>query len=342
MAIDFSALKAKRGQNVASIQKSLEKTEGNSYEDARIWKPTKSDKNISMNVIRLLPIPKVDLEAMEAGKWPADTVPTSMQKVLRHNFKGPKGYLNAISPQTLSQPDPISEWSRPQWASIKDKNKDDPLIKAERERLKDFIPKSEYYTNIKIISDTQKPEFNGKVMLYKYGESMRKFIDTAAEPKFPTDPKFDPFCPWEGANIQLNLSYEEKTFGGKKNWVPKFESVKWDAPSVLGTEEEIEEIWGQQYSLLEFIDPAKVPSYDELAAKFQKVMGMDANFMPVAPGSTIGKTAGAFLESKPASASAAPEPTASAPVTAATAQPTATGSADAADDLEALEALLRG
>lgn len=334
--IDFSALKAKRGQNAAALQQSLEKTESKSYDDPRIWKPTKNDKDISVNVIRLLPIPRVDLEAIESGKWNDEVVATPSQKVLRHNFKGPKGYLNVISPKTIALPDPISEWSMPQWAGLKE-NKDDPIIKAQRDRLKQFIPNAEYYSNILVKSDSQKPEFNGQVKLYKYGESMRKFIDTAANPKFPTDPTFDPFDPWEGADILLNLSYEKKTFNGKEHDVPKFEGVKWAPNAPLGTDEYIEEIWSKEYSLLEFIDPAKIPSYDDLAAKFQKVMGLDENYNPIAAGSSIGKTAGEFLESKSSAPAPSPSPSASAPVQASA---PAASSPTAEDDLAALEALL--
>lgn len=340
MAIDFSSLKANRGNNVAALQRSLEKTEGSNYEDPRIWKYTRDEaKNISMNVIRLLPVPQIDMKYVEEGRFTeADLTP--MQKVLRHNFKGPKGYLNSLSPQTVTQPDPISEWSRPQWAAIKGKDKEDPMVKAERDRLKEFIPKSEFYANILVVTDSQKPENNGQVKLFKFGEGLRKFIDTANEPKFPTDPKFDPFDPWEGANIELNLTFEKRKFNNKEVYVPKFEAVKWAAQSAIGSDEYIEELWTKQYSLLEFIDPSKIPSYDDLKAKFCKVMGFDENFNPVSPGSSIGKTAGEFLENKPASAPAAQAPAAQPASTPAAAPAPQAAPAAGGDELAELEALL--
>ncbi len=185
--LDFNALRTKRGQNAVALQRTLDKTEGNSYDDPRVWKYTRSDKDISVNEIRFLPIGYADMSLVEEGRFTAEDL-TPMIKLRKYQIKGVKGWLNILSPQTFAEPDPISEWARPQWAALKD-NKEDPVIKAAREKLKQYIPGTEYIANILVINDAQKPEFNGKVMLFKYGESMRKIIDTAANPKFPTDPK---------------------------------------------------------------------------------------------------------------------------------------------------------
>jgi hypothetical protein len=340
--IDFNKLRQTRGNNTAALQRSLEKTEGGYQEDPRIWKYTRNaEKNISVNTIRLLPIGAADFKLVEEGRFKEEDL-TPMVKILKHQFQGPKGWLVSNSPQTFGEDDPISEWSRPQWAAIKGKDKEDPVVKAERERLKEFIPSSEYYANILVIKDAQKPEFNGQVKLFKFGEAFRKFIDTASNPQFDNEVKFDPFDMWDGANIELNLTFEARKFKGRDSFVPKWEKVKWADRAPLGDEDFMQEIWNKQHSLLEFLDRKNFMSYDDLKAKFHKVMGMDENGNPTAPGSTLGKTAGQFLEQKPAAAAApvaasAPAPAAAASAPAATPAPAAGG-----DELAALEALLAG
>ena len=345
--IDFNALRTNRGQNMAQAQKALEKTEGGSYEDPLIWKPTRSDKDISMNVIRFLPVGKTDMQ--NAADNEANGVTdrftsvdlTPLVKLLRHNFKGVNGYLNSLSPSTFGQEDPIKEWSMPQWGVLKGKDKEDPIIKAQREKLKDFIASSEYYVNILIINDAQKPENNGKVMKYKFGEAVRKIIDTGSTPKFPTDPSFDPFCPWTGADLQLNLSYEKRPFKGKEVYVPKFESVKWSAPAPMGDDTFIEKIWGEAHPLMDYLDRSKFPTYDELKAKFCKVMKFDENFEPLLPGASLGSASQSFINQTP-SAPASSTPAASAPTSTATNIAAAPVQPSGDSDLDELERMMRG
>ncbi len=341
MAIDFSALKSKRGTNAAALQRSLEKTEKNNFDDPRVWKYTRdASKNISVNTIRLLPIPKVDLEAAQAGQFEAEDC-TPMVKVQKYAFEGLKGWLHEGSLQTFGEDDPIGEWSRPQWKPLAE-NKEDPIIKAKRDYLKRFIPKTEYYANILVIDDAQKPENNGKVFLFKFGDGLRKFFDTADTPKFPTDPKFDAFCPWEGANIKFNLAFEEKQIGKNKVWSPDYKGVTWLPCAPLGTDEEIAAIWEKQYSVMEFLDRKNFKSYDDLKAKFMKVMNFDENLNPLPAGASLGKTAGQFLDSPPASTPAPTAPSTPAPnaTPSADAAPAPVSASDTDDELASLQALL--
>jgi hypothetical protein len=340
MAIDFNALRTNRGSNAAALQRSLEKTEGGNYEDPRIWKYTRSDKDISVNVIRFLPIGKADMQMAEEGKCKNEDL-TPMIKILKHHFQGVKGWLVANSPQTFGEEDPISEWSRPQWSAIKGLDKEDPIVKAKREKLKEYIPSSEYYANILVIKDEQKPENNGKVFLFKFGEAIRKFIDLAGNPKFPTDPKFDPFCPWEGADLHLNLSYEKRKWNGREAFVPKFDAVKWAAPAPMGEDKFIEQVWEQQHSLMEFMDRKNFLSYDALKEKFCKVMQLDENFNPLPAGGSLGKTAGDFLGSNQ-SAPAPSSPAAPAPAATPVAASVAPAPAANTDDMAELERILAG
>lgn len=347
--IDFNMLRTQRGNNMASVQKALEKTEGSNYEDPLIWKYTRdTSKDISMNVIRFLPPSKADMQAVQDGKFPPEDL-SPLVKLLRYSFRGANGWLNALSRLTFGEEDPIKEWSMPQWIAMKGLDKEAPDVKAKREKLKEFIASSEYYANILVINDAQKPENNGKVFKFKFGEGIRKIIDTASEPKFPTDPKFDPFCPWTGANLELNLSYEKRKFNGKDSYVPEFKAVKWSAPAPVGDDAFIEKLWNESHSLLDYLDRSKYPTQAELKAKFCKVMNFDENYNPVQPGSSLGKESQSFLngnQSAPAPAAApaapSPAPAASTPAPTPAASTPAPAPSSGDSELDELERLMRG
>lgn len=337
--IDFSKLRGARGTNAQAMQKALDKTEV-SRDDPNIWKYKRNADDLSINTIRFLPIGFKDYEAAEKGLvTEADLTP--MAKVLRHNFQGANGWLNAVSPETFGLKDPIGDWSRPQWAGLKE-NKEDPVVKAKRDKLKEFIPSTEYYVNILVVNDAQDPSNNGKVFKFRFGEAIRKFVDLALNPKFPTDPKFDPFDAWEGANLELNLSFEKRKFGNRESYVPKFEAVKWSARAPIGDDEYIEKVWKESHALYPYYDRATCPSYDELKEQFCKVMNFDENMNPKAPGASVGKSSSDFLQSKPETAGSKFDNQPAAPAQAAPAAASAPAATATQDDEDELARLLRG
>lgn len=341
MAIDFNALRARKGTNMAALQKTLDKTEGGGYKkDERIWKPTNKD-NKSSNIIRFLPISFADLTAVEAGTYKEEDL-TPMAKIIKHYFQGPKGWYIENSPQTFGEADPVREHDQPLWKVCKERS--DAQMKAV---LMKRLPATEYYANVLVIKDGAVPENNGKVFLYQFGETVRKLIEKANNPEFETDVKFDPFDIFEGAALNLNLTYEKKVIGNRESVVPNFSNVKWGTIGPLGDEAEMERVWKASYSLQEFYDRKNFKSYDELKAKFAKTMGLDANMNPAGQGSTLGTTAEAVVnESKPvadpvttpastpapATPDATPEPSAGATSAAAP----AASSATPMDDFEAM------
>lgn len=348
MAIDFNALRSRKGQNLEALQKNLEKTESGSKreKDARIWKPTKTKAGISENIIRFLPISFVDFEAVESGRFTEDQL-TPMAKILRNAFQGPKGWYIENSLLTFGEDCPVKEFTAPQWAPLKGKDAKDPAVIAEKDRLKAFIAKRDYYANILVIKDVANPENNGKTMLYLFGETIREMIEKCNKPEFETDVAFDPFDPWTGANLLLNITYEDKKIGTKTISAPKWEKVKWDVctPLAGGDEAEIEKIWRGQHSLLDFYDRKNFKPFAELQTKLQKVLGLDENFNPTNAGSTLGGSAEKFLEqpkaapaSQPAAQTTNLAAAASAP--AAQAEPAASAASTGNSDLDDFEALL--
>jgi hypothetical protein len=331
MAIDFNALRARKGTNFDSLQKKLETTgqTGGAKKDARIWKPVADKQNKSSNIIRFLPIPFVDLQGVEAGTIKEEDL-TPMAKILKHAFQTANGWYIELSLQTFGEPCPIREHDRPLWGSAK-QNKDEPLQKV----LKKRIPKTDFYANVLVIKDGTNPENNGKVMLYQFGETVRKLIEACSKPEFDTDVPFDPFDMWEGADLNLNLVYEKKKIGEKEALVPSFDNVKWarNAPLLGGNEAEMERVWKEEHSIAEYYNRKNFKTFDEIKAKFEKAMGGKGASAPAT------KNAEEMLNDMTGVSSGTTEakepPSAPAPSTG--------GSADVpGDDLADFEALLNG
>lgn len=335
--IDFNALRARKGTNFQALQTKLEKTgqNGGFKRDERLWKPTANKDNKSANIIRFLPIPFVDMQAVEEGKLQESDL-TPMAKIMSHSFQGPKGWFIEKSLQTFGEECPVRQYDGPLWGQAK-KNNDEIL----KNTLKKRLPNTQYYANILVIKDGTNPENNGKVMIYEFGELVRKLLDKAQNPEFDTDPKFDPFDMFEGADLILNLTYQKKKIGEKEFNVADYAAgARWapQAPLAGGNEQEMERIWKASHSMADFYDRKHFKSFDDLKAKYEKVMGIGAAEQPASTGKT--KSAEEMLNemtSAPKTASA-PEPSKSieAPAAGKTAM---TGDSD---EMEEFEKLLSG
>ena len=272
MAGLFDRLKKTRDSQAEQLQSRLEKqglSGGGNFNDPRFWKHTWNKDGISENVIRFLPIPMVDMEAVERGDAD-ESLLTPMACIIKHQFRGKGGFYSENSLMTFGEDCPVRDHDMPLWAHQKE-TKDDSL----KEVLKERIGKDEFICNILVIEDGTNPENNGKVFLYKVPYTIKKnFIDTAGKPQFKDDPSFDPFNLWEGANLKLNLVGEQREFNGWKGLVPKWDKVKWDNPSALGTDEEIERVWQQEHSIIEFYDRKHFKTYEELEARLRKVLAI--------------------------------------------------------------------
>ena len=91
------------------------------------------------------------------------------------------------------------------------------------------------------------------------------------EPEFKGEAQKEPvdvFDFLEGCNFRLRM---KKKGGG----YPTYESSEFDGPSQIAeTDEEIEAIWNSQHALTEFVAVDNFKSYEELAERFAKVMGV--------------------------------------------------------------------
>lgn len=249
---NFATLK-KNSSDLSRLTKEIEKInspQSEREEDSRFWQPTVDSAGNGSAIIRFLPAPAVDGD--EGIPW---------VRVFSHAFKGPTGqwyFENSLT--TLNQQDPVSEFNSTLWNASQ--NDDSP----ERKQARDQKRKLAYISNIMVISDPKHPENEGKIFLYKYGKKIFDKISALTDPEFEGDIPVNPFSFWEGANFRMKI----KNVAGYRN----YDDSSFAKTSALpGTDEELEEIWKKEYSLLAFVAPDQFKSYDALKDRLNVVMG---------------------------------------------------------------------
>ena len=253
-------LKSMRGSSIDKLVKAAEavsttKTESNSYDDDRFWKPTRDKAGNGYAVIRFLP-----QKEGEDLPW---------VRYWDHGFKGPTGlwYIeNSLT--SINQPDPVSEHNSVLWNSGRDEDK--ALAREQKRRL-------HYVSNVLVISDPDNPQNEGKVFLYKFGKKIFDKIMDVMQPQFADETPVNPYDFWEGADFKLKIRKVE-------GWV-NYDKSEFSAPSALfdGDEGRLNEVYGQLYALQDFLDPKNYKTYDELKAKLNRVLGVDAGVSMEAP-----------------------------------------------------------
>ena len=244
--MSFANLKQSRG-NFDKLTKELEKvtsptTNQNSSSDDRFWKPELDKTGNGYAVIRFLP-------AVEGEELP-------WARVWSHAFQGPGGWYIENSLTTLGQKDPVSEENSKLWNTGSEADKE---IARKRKR------KLSYFTNILVVSDPAHPENEGKVFLYKFGKKIFDKITEAMKPEFADEKAINPFDFWEGANFKLKIR--------KVDGYWNYDKSEFEGPSkVKDSDEQIEELWKKQLPLKEFSATTNFKSYDDLKAKFEKVV----------------------------------------------------------------------
>jgi len=85
------------------------------------------------------------------------------------------------------------------------------------------------------------------------------------QPQFEDEAPVNPFDFWKGANLKLKIRNVE----GYRN----YDKSEFEASAPLSADDdELEKVWGKQYSLTEFLDPKNFKSYEELKAKLDMVL----------------------------------------------------------------------
>ena len=253
-------LKSMRGSSIDKLVKAAEavsttKTESNSYDDDRFWKPTRDKAGNGYAVVRFLP-----QKEGEDLPW---------VRYWDHGFKGPTGlwYIeNSLT--SINQPDPVSEHNSVLWNSGRDEDK--ALAREQKRRL-------HYVSNVLVISDPDNPQNEGKVFLYKFGKKIFDKIMDVMQPQFADETPVNPYDFWEGADFKLKIRKVE-------GWV-NYDKSEFSSPSALfdGDEGRLNEVYGKLYALQDFLEPSNYKTYDELKAKLNRVLGVDAGVSMEAP-----------------------------------------------------------
>lgn len=216
-------------------------------ENEGYWSTTPDKAGNATAIIRFLPAP------------PPEQVPFA--SFYRHAFKGPNGWYIELSRTTIGEQDPLSEFNSRLWAT-NDENV--------RTQVRGQSRKKTYVANIYVVQDKAKPENEGKVFLFRFGQKIFDKIDKALNPEFPEDAPFDPFHVLEGANFRLRQK--------KQAGFPNYDDSTFEAPgkALLGGDEKaLEEVFGQLKSLTDIVSPDKFKTYDELKKKLDRVFGFD-------------------------------------------------------------------
>ena len=245
--MSFSDFKKRSKNSISKLAEELEKTDKKSYQDDRFWRPELDKSSNGYAVIRFLP------PSDEAGEE------TPFVKYFSHGFQGPGGWYIENSRTTLGENDPVSELNSKLWNSGIESDKD---IARSRRR------KTNYVSNIYIVSDPANPQNEGKIFLYRYGQKIFEKIKEASQPEFEDEVAINPFDFWEGANFKLKV---RKVAGFINYDKSEFES----SSALFDDDEKLEEVWKQQYSLTEFVDPANFKSYEDLKKHLYSVLGED-------------------------------------------------------------------
>jgi len=242
----LSDLRNSRG-NFDSLMKEVEKIANpqtsDSRDDDRFWQPEVDKAGNGFAVIRFLPAPKG-----EEMPW---------ARIWSHGFQGPTGkwYIeNSLT--TIGKPDPVSEMNNELWNSGSEANKE--IARKQKRRLN-------YTCNVLVIQDPAHPENEGKVKLFKFGKRIFDKIKDVMQPQFQDEEPVNPFDFWKGANFKLKIRKVE----GYRNYdKSEFESI---AP-LNADDAEIEKVWTQQHSLVDFSDARHFKSYEELKKKLDSVL----------------------------------------------------------------------
>lgn len=243
--MDFASLKKNRGNFETLTAKMKEDKGGFSKKDDGFWKLKVDDSGNGYAVIRFLTAP------------PGEDFP--YVQLFTQSFKGPTGkwYIeNSLS--TIGQDDPVTE----HFFAVRGDGSDP----VKKEAARPFTRKTNYISNILVISDPKNPENEGKVFKYSYGPRIYQKIEGAMYPEFEDEVAFNPFDLWTGANFKLKA----RMLNGQRS----YDKSEFEKPEALfeGDDAALETLWNSLPSLKEEVAADKFKSYDDLKKKLEMVL----------------------------------------------------------------------
>jgi hypothetical protein len=243
MPSNFSSLRSSRDALLQKLAEQAKQQDQKAGQDDRFWKMTIDQKTkLGSAIIRFLPAPQNDVLA-----W---------VRLFRHAFKAGGGWFIDNCPTTIGRQCPVCAQNNELWDSGDESNKG---LARDRKR------KLQYISNVLVIADPAKPENNGKVFLFSYGQKIFDKIKDKLEPEFASDAALNPFDLWEGADFKLR----SRDQGGFVNY-DKSEFAN-PAPLFGGDEAKLEALWLSEHALTEFVDEKKAfKSYEDLEKRLNE------------------------------------------------------------------------
>lgn len=245
--MNLKDLKARSQDMSATLEAAKKLNPKNEFEDndSSFWTPQRGKDGNGFARIRFLGPPKVDGD---------DAV--AFVKYYRHSFQGPvsgEWYIeNCLT--THNRKDPVNDLTR---ILYKSGTESDKGLAGKYKR------KATYATNILVIDDQLNPSNNGMIKKFRFGVKIWEKIETAMAPKIGKP--IDPFNFWTGADFGLVT----KTVGDFAN----YDDSVFDTPGAIGDDDYIEKLWGNSYSLREFLAEKNYKEYDVLKTKLDSVLG---------------------------------------------------------------------
>ena len=273
--MDFKKFKANRGKVMESAKQLTDKKP--TYIDDRFWELTRDQQGCGEAVIRFLCVQD-------------ESKPPVVMK-MTHGFKENNKFFYIDCPSTIGKECPSCQYAQPFW----DQNTEESKKIATR-----YSRKKVYIANILIVKDLAKPDNNGKVFLFKFGQKVFDKIIAKISPKSELDVPDNIFDLWTGKNFKLRVTI--------KNKYPNYDTCEFypDSTPVGNDDDVIENIFNKIRPLDEFIDEKifNKKSYDSILAKFISVVGERARkFFNVAADTTTSESTSdepSFDNEKPA------------------------------------------
>lgn len=248
--------KQNRQSSLDKLTQELQKINQPSYGDDRYWQPTVDNQGNGSAVIRFLPA-HVNEDVPFVRFW---------EHAFKNEFTN-KWYIEKCL-TSLGEDDPVVQYNNILYAS-----KDDDKIK----QAKDQKRKLYYVANVYVVDDPAKPENNGKVKLYKFGQKIWDKINKAMNESDP-DERVKPFDILdEGANFKIEIC----KVAGYRNYDGSRFLLRKKGP-LSNDEDMLESVLTQISPLQELVSPDKFKPYDRLKKRLMEVLGEDEVDLSVA------------------------------------------------------------
>jgi hypothetical protein len=247
--MDISTLRKSRVTDFSALTEKLESksNQSSNSKDERFWSLEQDKAGNGSAVIRFLP-------NIEGDEFNAPWV-----TVYNFGFQGPTGrWYIENSLKTIGKEDPVLQLNNSLWAS---------KIPANIEIAKKQKQRTQYISNILVVSDPKHPENEGKVFLFKYGKSIFDKLMGKLKPTFEDDEPVNPFDLWEGCNFKFRMR--------KKDGYANYDDSTFSDVCSVGTDDKIVEVMKQRYNIQEFLYPTNFKSYDVLKTKLDAVLSND-------------------------------------------------------------------